>query len=162
VLSKKGAINMRKFIFSIVSIVNMILLGIAFGLGSNSAANVSDSEKAIGNYYQLVFRGPSGANPAALNIVAFCLFVAGAAIVVFALIPFKFRKFVNILGGLVLIGGGVLTLFVPTNYMEASADHISKFASTGSLIAMSVLMIVAGALALGAAIIELLPKKEAK
>ena len=154
---------MRKFIFSIVSLVNMILLGIAFGLGSNSAIEVSSAEKASGNYYQLVFWGASGAKPAALNIVAFALLCAGALLAVISLVPFKFRKFVNILGGACMIGSGVLTLWVPTNFMETAENHIATFSSTGSLIAMAVLILVAGGLALLAAIFELLPsKKEAK
>ena len=153
---------MRKFVFSIISIVNMILVGIAFGLGANSAAYITGNEdKVIGNFYQLVFKSPNGGNPSWINILCFALIVLAAALAVVALIPFKGRKFVNILGGGSFIAAGVLTLWVPTNYMELSeAETKLSFASKGSLIAMSVLLLVAGALALIGAIVEFLPSKK--
>ena len=155
---------MKKLLFSLVSIVNMILIGIAFGLGANTAAWVTKKEgTAIGNWYQLVFP-TAPRTPAVANIICFCLLVLGAALVVFALLPFKFRKFVNIAGGGALIAAGVLTLWVPTNYMETSeAASKLSFYSSGSLIAMAVLLLVAGGLALAASCGEILLKdKEAK
>lgn len=152
---------MRKFVFSIISLVNMILAGIAFGLGSNTAMFISKAEEnPSGNFYQLVFPGiAERVSPA--NIICFVLLVLASFLALVALIPFKGRKFVNILGGGSFIAAGVLTLWVPTNYMlTTTAPGKLHFFSSGSLIAMAVLLIVAGALALLGAIIEFIPKKE--
>ena len=157
---------MRKFVFSIISLVNMILAGIAFGLGSNTAMYISKAEEnPSGNFYQLVFPGSPGkliaerVSPA--NIICFVLLVLASVLAVLALIPSKERKVVNVLGGGSFIAAGVLTLWVPTNYMlTTTAPGKLHFFSSGSLIAMAVLLIVAGALALLGAIIEFIPKKE--
>ncbi len=142
---------MRKFILPVINIVNLILVGIAFGLGGNTAINapISPSAHPRGNYYQLIWNTPT-----VLGVVAFFLFVVGVFLLLVTLVPFKGRKFVALVNGGMLIASGVITLGLGssvTNFM---------WENTGSLVAMCTLMFVAGGLAILMALLELFMKKE--
>ena len=139
---------MRKFLLPVINIVNLILVGIAFALGGNTAAySPADTERvALGNYYQLVWN-----NPQVLGVVAFFLFVVGVFFLLVTLIPFKARKFVACLDGAMLIASGVLTLGLAGTVANPSLGYTNS----GSLIAVAVLMIVAGGLAVLMACYEL-------
>jgi len=137
---------MRKFLLPIISIVNLILAGIAFGLGGNTAAySPAGTDRAIGNYYQLVWNQPTG-----MAVTAFFLFVFAVFFTLVYFIPFKHRKCANILVGGLFIAAGALTLTVPNAYAQAAF----AYTRSGSLIAMSVLMFVAGGLTLLASLLE--------
>lgn len=142
---------MRKFLLPIISIVNLILAGIAFGLGGNTAAySPVGTDRAIGNYYQLVWNQPT-----VMSMLAFFFFVFAVFFTLVYFIPFKHRKFANVLVGGLFIAAGLLTLTVPNIYAQ------SNFAYTrsGSLIAMTVLMCVAGGLSLLSSLIEFADKE---
>ena len=132
---------MRKFLLPVINIVNLILVGIAFALGGNTAAySPAGTERvALGNYYQLVWN-----NPQPFGVVAFFLFVVGVFFLLVTLVPFKARKFVACLDGAMLVAAGVLTL----SLAGTVANETLGYTNSGSLIAVAVLMIVAGGLAL--------------
>lgn len=137
---------MRKFLLPIISIVNLILAGIAFGLGGNTAAYAPES-RAIGNYYQLVWNKPN-----LVTMLAFFFFVAAVFFTLVYFIPFKHRKCANILVGGLYGAAGALTLMIPNGSQFA-------YTRTGSLLAMAVLMFVAAALALVSSLIEFSDKE---
>lgn len=143
---------MRKFLLPIISIVNLILAGIAFGLGANTAAySPADSTIGAGNYYQLVWNQPQ-----VIGMLAFFFFVFAVFFTLVYFIPFKHRKFANLVIGALFIGGGVCTLLVPAN---AYIMPKLSYTLTGSLIAMVVLMFVAGGLTLLASLLEFTEKE---
>lgn len=158
---------MKKFLLPIINIVNIVLVSITFGLGNNCALVVKEasSKRNVMNWYGLVWnpvveKGHDVYN--VIGIVGFFLFVAAVAAVLFTLIPTKVRKWVNALSGAAFIASGVLFLLTPKASKMAG---VLPFETTNSLIAMAVLVFVAGALALTAALIEIIPlftKKEAK
>ena len=143
---------MRKFLLPVINIVNLILVGIAFALGGNTAAYTpSGTERApLGNYYQLVWNKPE-----VLGVVAFFLFVVGVFFLLVTLIPFKARKFVALCDGAMLIASGVLTLGLASNVAGTLGAS-----NSGSLIALCVLLIVAGGLAVLMALYELFAIKK--
>ena len=130
---------MRKFLLPVINIVNLILLGIAFGLGGNTAiyTPAGTERTSLGNYYQVIWN-----NPTVMSVVTFFLFVTGVALCLFTLIPFKGRKFVALICGGMLIASGVLTLTLGGSL----ANPVLGYTNSGSLIALVVLLIVAGAL----------------
>ena len=137
---------MRKFLLPVINIVNLILVGIAFALGGNTAVySPAKEEHAIGNYYQIVWNKPE-----VLGVVAFFLFVVGVFFLLVTLVPFKVRKFVAICDGGMLIAAGILTLMIG----RSIAQFPDVTENTGSLIAMCVLMFVAGGLAILMALLE--------
>lgn len=142
---------MRKFLLPIISIVNLILAGIAFGLGANTAAySPAGSTRAIGNYYQLVWN-----NPTVMGVLAFFFFVGAVFFTLVYFIPFKHRKCANFIVGGLYIAAGVLTLTVPNAYAQSSF----AYTRSGSLVAMVVLMCVAGGLTLLSSVIEFTDKE---
>lgn len=142
---------MRKFLLPIISIVTLILSGIAFGLGGNTAAySPAESARAIGNYYQLVWNQPT-----VTSMLAFFFFVFAVFFTLVYFIPFKHRKFANFLIGGLFIAAGVLTLTVPNIYVQSNFG----FTLSGSLIAMVVLMCVSGGLTLLSSLIEFTEKE---
>lgn len=149
---------MRKFLVPVINLVNIILVSIVFGLGSNTAVyeTIRGVDSLRGNYYQLVWGAADKAN--ALGIVGFFLFVVAVAATVATFIPFKCRKYTLVLVGAMYIAAGVLFLNTPNGCDQlVFAQKLSD-----SLIAMAVLVFIAGAFTLGAAALELTAKKEAK
>lgn len=146
---------MRKFLIPIINLVNIILVSISFGLANNTAVIDSALNDAPrGNYYQLVWNAADVKN--IIGIVGFFLFVVAAALMLVNFLPIKARKVTSPLAGLMFIGAGVLTLMTPAN---ANIRFISM-ELTGSLIAMAVLLIIAGALSLVMAVLDFTKKAE--
>ncbi len=149
---------MRKFLIPIINLVNVILVSIVFGISVNPSAfdTHTGSSVSVGNYYQLVWNPADKAN--VLGIVGFFLFVVVAAVMLFNFLPVKARKFTAAVAGAMFIGSGVLFLMTP-----ASADLgkvvIDSLELSGSLIAMAVLVFVAGALSLAMAALDFTNKK---
>ena len=148
---------MRKIIATVISLVNLVLLGIAFGLGSLTAAT-NANEASIGTYYSLVWP-TSNAYMNAFNIVGFFALCLAAGVMLFLLIPLKVRKFVAVCEVALLIFAGVATLLVPQMYCSVS-DVMPTFYLQGGLIAMAVLMFSAAALTAIEAVLEFTDKAE--
>lgn len=148
---------MRKFILPVINLINIVLVSITFGLASKSAF-VENAEslwygQGKGNFYQIAWGHPG--TPSAIGIVAFFLFVFAVAITVFAFLPVKFRKYVTAVGGLMYITAGVLFLLSPKHCNLPVLEP----KLTGTLIAMAVLVFIAGAFTLIMSAIEFLEKK---
>ena len=141
---------MRKFLIPIINLVNIILVSITFGLGNNHALT---SEHMNQNYYQLVWNNANVPN--VVGIVGFFLFVVGVAVVLFNFLPVKARKITTIVAGGMLIAAGILFLKTPGS---ANINPINP-ELTGSLIAMAVLVIIAGALSLVMCVLDITAKK---
>lgn len=150
---------MRKIIVTVLNLVNLVLLGITFGLGSLTAAT-NASGNSVGTYYSLVWPS-SNAYFNALNLIAFFGLCVAAALALFLLLPVKFRKFVSAGATALLIFVGVLTLLVPANYVSVS-EIAPALTLQDSLIAMGVLLFVAALLTCLGAVLEFLPEKDAK
>ena len=145
---------MRKFLIPIINLVNIILVSITFGISVNtSAIDAGLANKPLGNYYQFVWNPAKNAN--VIGIVGFFLFVVAAALMLFNFLPLKARKFTSVLTGLMFVGAGVLFLLTP----ESCDINPVELELTGSLIAMAVLVIIAGALSLAMAALDFTNKK---
>lgn len=145
---------MRKFILPIINLVNVILVGIAFILSGRVGALDGHNSKT---FYELVWLNQ---NANVIGIVGFFLFVLAAAVTLAVFIPFPGRKYASAVGGAMHIAAGVLILLTPK-----AADVLwieTNFEKTGALIAMAVLVIIAGAFTLGMSVLEFLEKKESK
>ncbi len=143
---------MRKILLPILSLVSVILVAIAFGIAAQTAATRVDGSN-FGNYYQLVFE--RGSNVFAL--LSFILLVVGSVVLVFCLIPTKFRKFVLPVGSVLLIVSGVFMILAPKH-----AQDVAPLTVTGSMTATAVLVIVAGAVLCLMTVLSFLGKKESK
>ena len=148
---------MRKFLLPIINLVNVVLVSIAWGLsGKTAVIDAARSDAASGNIYQVIWEGQvSTHNVNAMGIVGFFLFILACALMLMAFIPFKARKFTTCLGGLSFIAAGVLFLNAPWH----AARAIYKPELTGAIIAIAVLLFIAGAFSLVMSIIEFLEKK---
>lgn len=147
---------MRKFLLPIINLVNVILVSITFGLAGNPAATDTVLDKVLQvDYYNYVWRLQEKTN--ALGIVGFFLFVVAVALTVVAFLPISARKFITPVAGGMYIAAGVLFLLTPKHYCYGNAAALEP---TGSLIAMAVLVFVAGALSLLMSVLEFTGKKE--
>ena len=142
---------MRKFLIPIINLVNLILVSITFGLGNNPAISSGHNNP---RYYSLVWHAADHAN--VIGIVGFFLFIAAVALMVFNFLPVKARKITSIVAGGLFIAAGVLFLKTPGGADLFDVD----IKLTGSLIAMSVLVIIAGAFSLLMSLLDLTAKKE--
>lgn len=149
---------MRKFLLPIINLVNVILVSITFGLAKLSGAtDVSLAhEPPLPNFYNLVWGHQEVAN--VIGIVGFFLFVFAVALTVVGFIPMKSRKCIVGTAGAMYIAAGVLFLLTPQNYCYGNETTVLEL--SGSLIAMAVLVFVAGALSIGMLALELTEKKE--
>ena len=149
---------MRKFLLPIINLVNIILVSIAWGLSGKTAVleKVNHQSTPKGNMYQIVWMNADKVN--IIGIIAFFLFCVACFLTLVAFLPLKVRKFVVCLGGLMYVGSGVLFLLSP-NYQSAK---IYEPELTGAFIAFCVLILVAGALSLLMAAIDMFAKKESK
>ena len=148
---------MRKFLLPIINLVNVVLVSIAWGLsGKTAVIDAARSDAACGNIYQVIWEGEAAAHNAnAMGIVGFFLFILACVLMLASFIPFKARKFATCLGGLSFIAAGVLFLNAPWH----AARAIFKPELTGALIAIAVLIFIAGAFMLVMSIIEICEKK---
>ena len=133
---------MRKFLLPIINLVNLILISITWGLSGKSAVLETINHQSIGrgNIYQVVWMG-SHANVA--GIIGFFLFCFACLAMLIAFLPMKSRKYITCAGGLMFIASGVLMLVSPFPPLYDCAINAPKL--TGSLIAMAVLTLIAGA-----------------
>ena len=147
---------MRKFLLPIINLVNLILVSIAWGLsGKTAVIDAGRNDQACGNIYQVIWMGK---NANIIAIVAFFLFCVACLLTLFAFLPVKVRKFTTCLGGLMYVGAGVLFLLSPKFY-----DYgMIKPELTNALIAICVLILIAGALSLLMSVIDFFAKKESK
>ena len=148
---------MRKIIVSVLNLVNLVLLGITFGLGTLTAG-LDRQGQSIGTYYQLVWPA-NAAYFQALNVIGFFALCIAAGLTLFLVVPLSFRKFVSAGNAALLIFTGVVTLLVPTIYNQGSALPVTN---QGGLIGMGVLLFVAAAISAFGAVLEFLAEKEAK
>ena len=151
---------MRKFLLPVINLVNVILVSIAWGLSANTAVNdigQTTADVPCGNFYQVVWQG-SRAN--VLGLIGFFLFCIASLAMLIAFLPIKARKFITCCVGLMFVGAGVMFLLapIPPHY----AYKIVEPELTGSLIAMAVLVFIAGAFSLLMSVVEFLGKKESK
>jgi len=149
---------MRKFLLPIINLVNLILVSITWGLSNNTAVTDAGAKNAAkGTFYDVIW---TGEKPNALAIVGFFLFIFACVAVLAAFIPTKARKFVTCAGSAMLIASGVIFLLSPREkFYDCS---ILEPELTGSLIAMAVLVFIAGAFMACMSLIEFLGKKESK
>ena len=107
------------------------------------------------NYYNLVWGPQITTNT--IGIVGFFLFVVAVFFTVVGFIPMKARKFVVALAGGMYIAAGVLFLLTPSHYCYNALGGIEL---KGSLIAMAVLVFIAGAFSLAMSVLDFLGKKD--
>ena len=150
---------MRKFLSPILNVINLILVSIALGLSGQSAVleTVGHKEVGKGNIYQVIFMGTK---PNVLAFVGFGLLCLACLALLVAFLPLKARKFVACVEGLSFVGAGVLFLIgsVPPHY-DCS---IVEPKLSGALIAICVLLFVAGLFSVIMAALDFTAKKESK
>lgn len=138
---------MRKVI-PFVNIFVLVLLAIVWPLGAAVAlyvpALIGDAIRSdIGNFYQVIWG--FGSNLSAGMVVGFVLLSVGSLLVVPAFIPMKGQKIILIIIALFFVASGIIFLLLPTLYQAANSGyHTVKLG--GSVIAMSILLLVSGVL----------------
>lgn len=159
---------MKKVLALILSISVIILLGVAFGVGGLPGAYVPSSDLAshqIGNYYTIVWNSAhiliqnGNIFGFVMNLVHFFLFCIGSFFALIALVPFKKVKFLDCILGVVFLAVGVLTFFVPTFFLMGS-EQAGDVGLGGGLVAMGVLILVAGVLEICKAVLLFTEKEE--
>ena len=141
---------MRKFLNPIINLVNVILVTIAFILGNSLAIEADNMNQT---YYELVWTNADKAN--IIGIVGFFVLIAAALLMLVNFLPMKARKFIAPLTGLMFIAAGVLFLKTP----GAADQTFTNPELTGALIAMAVLVFIAGAFSLLMTVIDFTAKK---
>ena len=149
---------MRKFLLPIINLVNLVLIVIVWVLSAQtSVIDAGLKDVACGNFYQVVWQG---SRPNILGIVGFFLFIAAVVLTLVVFLPIKGRKFLNCLNGLMHVGAGVMFLLSP--FPPYYAHGFAEAKLTGALIAMAVLVFIAGAFSIVMSLVEFLGKKESK
>jgi len=136
---------MRKII-PFVNIFVLVLLAIVWPLGAAVALYVSSLigegvASDIGNFYQVVWG--FGSNLSAAMVVGFMLLSVGSLLLIPAFIPMKLQKILLGVIALFFVASGIIFLLLPTLYQAANETALT-IKLGGSVIAMSVLLIVAG------------------
>ena len=139
---------MNKILSPIINLISLILVGAAFGLGGLTAAH-NAHDASIGAYYQLVWW-----NPTALSLVGFFALCVGAFLLLVVFLP-KSRKLFAPVAGLFLILAGVLALLTPKSVARGAT-----VTNQPGLIALAVLLFVAGAFSLVVCTLEFLSKED--
>lgn len=137
---------MRKLI-PFVNIFVLILIAIVWPLGAAVAlyvpALIGDAVRSdIGNFYQVIWG--FGGNLSATMIVGFVMLSVGSLLVIPAFIPMKLQRVILIVIAVFFVASGVIFLLLPTLYKSVN-DTMLTIKLGGSVIAMSVLLIVGGA-----------------
>lgn len=140
---------MKKLI-PFVNILVLALLGIVWPLGAAVALYVPNYTGTgvasnIGNFYQVVW-GYGQNNPSIAVIIAFILLGLGSLAVIAAFIPLKVQRI--ILGAIAVcfVVAGIIFLLMPTLVGQANPNYPASVKLGGSVIGMSVLLLVAGVL----------------
>ena len=147
---------MKKFIVPVINLIALVLSAVVFGLGANSAVYRGVSSNGKGNWYQLVWTIPS--QPTVIGLVGFFLFCIAVFVALVTMLPFKGRKFCVLLAGLMFVGAGVMFLMTPGAVY--TGPNAASYIKSDSLIAMAVLVFVAGGLEVLGSCVELLPEKK--
>ena len=151
---------MKKFIVPVINLISMVLAGVIFGLGANSAIE-NKAGVGQGNWYQLVWQMSD--KPNLWGLIGFFALCVGAFALLITLLPFKARKYCVLVVGLLLIGAGVMIFLSPRAIYAYNANNWNylgqNYVRTDSLIAMSILAYVAGGLEVLGAVVEFLPEK---
>lgn len=159
---------MKRVLALIISISVIILLGVAFGVAALPAAYVPSFDvysKVVGDYYSIiwVYSQQYLQNNNILGLIVnqahFFLLCIGSFFALIALIPFRKVKILDIILGVVFIDVGVSTFFVPYFFLRGSAQ--TDIGLGGGLVAMAVLIIVAGVLEICKAVLLFTDKEEA-
>lgn len=140
---------MKKLI-PFVNILVLALLGIVWPLGAAVALYVPNYTGTgvasnIGNFYQVVW-GYGQSNPAIAVIVAFFLLAIGSLLVILAFVPLKAQRIVLGAIAVFFVAAGIIFLLMPTLVGQANPNYPASIKLGGSVIAMSVLLIVGGVL----------------
>lgn len=136
---------MKKLI-PFVNILVLALLGIVWPLGAAVALYVpTGAGSDIGNFYQVVW-GYGQNNPAIAVIVAFFLLAIGSLLVILAFVPLKVQRIVLGAIAVFFVAAGIIFLLMPTLVGQANPNYPASIKLGGSVIAMSVLLIVGGVL----------------
>lgn len=143
---------MKKFILPVINLIALVLSGVIFGLGANSAIYRGEVSNGQGNWYQLVWEIPQKLSVVA--ILGFFLFIAAVFFCLVAMVPFKYRKYVEACVAGLFIASGILILLTPARIYPA------EYVKSASYIAMVVLSFVSGAITLVGACLEFLPEKK--
>lgn len=140
---------MKKLI-PFVNILVLALLGIVWPLGAAVALYVPNYTGTgvasnIGNFYQVVW-GYGQNNPSIAVIIAFILLGLGSLAVIAAFIPLKVQRI--ILGAIAVcfVVAGIIFLLMPTLVGQANPNYPASVKLGGSVIGISVLLLVAGVL----------------
>ena len=154
---------MKKFILPVINLISMVLAGVIFGLGANTAVEFKPTGAGAGNWYQLVWE--LSEKPNLFGLIGFFLLCVGAFALLVTLLPFKARKYVVLVVGLMLVGAGVMFFLSPRAVygyeVVKNANCIGRnYVRTDSLIAMMILAFVAGGLEILGAVVVLLPEKK--
>ena len=139
---------MKRILSPLINLVSLILVGVAFGLGGLSAAHHAGNDSNMGTYYQLIWQ-----NPKFLPVFGFFALCVGAFLLLVVFLPFV-RKFAAPLAGALLIVSGVFALLTP----KAIQSNVAVELQPG-LIAMAVLLFIAGAFSLIVCALEFLSKE---
>jgi len=140
---------MKKLI-PFVNILVLALLGIVWPLGAAVALYVpspigSGVASNIGNFYQVVW-GQGDVQASVVVIVAFILLSVGSLLTIPAFIPGKLQKFFLAAIALFFVAAGIIFLLLPTLFLQANPSYVFTVKLGGSVIAMSVLLLVGGVL----------------
>ena len=147
---------MKKFILPVINLISIVLSAVVFGLGANSAVYRGQTSDGQGNWYQLVWTIPQPLQVVA--VMGFFLFVFAVFFTLVTMIPFKYRKVGLCLVGLMFVAAGVMFLMTPGAVY--TGNNAGSYKLSDSLIAMAVLVFVAGGLELVGACIDFLPEKK--
>lgn len=145
---------MRKFLLPIINLVNVVLVAITFGLSpKTSVIDAGMKDLAKGNYYQLVW---NNSNANVMGIIGFFLLCVAALATLVIFFPFKARKCVAAVTGLMYAGAGAMFLLTPKG-----ADMVFvELEMTKAFITMIVLTFCVAAFTILMSVLEFTEKKE--
>ncbi|MDY0345592.1 MAG: hypothetical protein WCX85_03690 [Bacilli bacterium] len=140
---------MKKLI-PFVNILVLALLGIIWPLGAAVALYVPNYTGTgiasnIGNFYQVVW-GHGSNLPSVVVIVAFMLLAVGSLLVIPAFIPFKLQRVLLAVIAVFFVAAGIIFLLMPTLVGQVNPNYPESVKLGGSVIGMSVLLLVGGVL----------------
>lgn len=148
-----------KKIAPFVNILVLVLLAIVWPLGAAVALYVpaltgTGIASDIGNFYQVVW-GHGSNTPHIAAIVGFILLSVGSLVIIPAFIPHKLQRVLLVVIAVFFVAAGTIFLLLPILYKSVN-PYTLDVKLGGSVIAMSVLLIVAGVLE---GLVAFLPEK---
>jgi len=152
---------MRKFLLPIINLVNVILVSVAWGLTGKTALVDQGNVKYpnLGNFYEVIWDGQAkNGNVNVLGVISFFIFILGCALMLVAFLPVKWRKFVSCGEAVCFLASGIMFFIMPKHTARPYVDP----KLSAAMIAVAVLVVIAGAFAGAMAALEFLGKKESK